>query len=39
MPDISLTSAEWFSQLFDDPVTTQRWLAGLGVRDTERRGA
>src|SRR5438105_1906952 len=36
MPEESLTTAEWFLLLFEDPATTRRWLAGLGVRDTER---
>jgi glutamate-ammonia-ligase adenylyltransferase len=36
MPDSPLTSTDWHSILFNDPAATQRWLAGLGVRDTER---
>jgi len=36
MPDSSLTSTDWLAILFDDPASTQRWLASLGVRDTER---
>jgi glutamate-ammonia-ligase adenylyltransferase len=36
MLEASLTSAEGFSILIADPTTTQRWLAGLGVRDPER---
>jgi [glutamine synthetase] adenylyltransferase / [glutamine synthetase]-adenylyl-L-tyrosine phosphorylase len=36
MVHVPSTTADWFLLLFDDPVTLQRWLAGLGVRDTER---
>src|SRR4051794_22374180 len=36
MTDVTLTPADWFPRLFSDPETTQRWLAGLGVRDTGR---
>src|SRR5690349_18973704 len=36
MPDDALTTADWFLTLFEDAATLQRWLAGVGVRDTER---
>lgn len=36
MSDAPFSNAEWFLLNLDDPEWARRWLAGLGVRDTDR---
>ena len=36
MPNASRLTVDWFLILFNDPEKMRQWLAGLGVRDTER---